>query len=218
MASGNNYPFGNPGVVNTGAKPNGFANADIRWEESTQTDIGLDLAFFNSALAFSMDWYKKKNHRHADGYPGSCLFATVLPQVTWVSWITALGNSISGTASALVMLISTSGQTPPTWTTCWWNWGTKKDGRIDDSHKIGTLTRAQNGWSLPFFYGWKTDGSFQNWAEVEAGIQPNAQPGDVRFVDIDNNGVINDDDRTMIGKGMPDLVIRLQPGFHLERD
>lgn len=58
MASGNNYPFGNPGVVSTGAKPNGFANADIRWERSLQTDIGLDLGFFRDALTFSVDWYK----------------------------------------------------------------------------------------------------------------------------------------------------------------
>ena len=87
-----------------------------------------------------------------------------------------------------------------------------------DSHKIGTLTRGENGYPFPFFYGWKTDGIFQNWDEVNAYknaegglIQPKAQPGDVRFVDVNGNGAIDDNDRTFLGKGMPDWTF----GLHL---
>ncbi len=58
MASGNNYPFGNPGVVNTGAKPNGFANADIRWEESADRHWPGPQRFQQCAH-FSVDWYEK---------------------------------------------------------------------------------------------------------------------------------------------------------------
>ena len=64
---------------------------------------------------------------------------------------------------------------------------------------------------FPYFYGYKTDGIFQNAAEVQsyvnqdgALIQPKAAPGDVRFVDVNGDGVLNDADRTYIGKGVPD--------------
>src|SRR3712207_1553262 len=75
---------------------------------------------------------------------------------------------------------------------------------------IGTITRAQNGLPFPFFYGFKTDGVFQNMAEVAAYVNgegaqlmPNAHPGDVRFVDVNQDGVIDDNDQTKIGQGMP---------------
>ncbi|MDD2289002.1 MAG: TonB-dependent receptor [Bacteroidales bacterium] len=214
MASGNNYPFGNPGVVNTGAKPNGFANADIRWEESTQTDIGLDLAFFSSALTFSVDWYKKKTTGMLMDIPVPAYSGDSAPTGNvgimensgWefdLRYRFSLGDAhfnIGANATYLNNLLVELGNENG-----WQNY---------DSHKIGTLTRAQNGYPFPFFYGWKTNGLFQNWAEVEAGIQPNAQPGDVRFVDLDNNGVINDDDRTMIGKGMPDWTFGFNLGFN----
>ncbi|MBO6097708.1 MAG: SusC/RagA family TonB-linked outer membrane protein, partial [Bacteroidales bacterium] len=64
--------------------------------------------------------------------------------------------------------------------------------------------------------GWKTDGVFQNWDEINSYvnqdgnlIQPNAQPGDFRWKDINGDGVINDDDRTKLGKGIPDWTYGL---------
>lgn len=87
---------------------------------------------------------------------------------------------------------------------------------LDSFQGIGTITRAQNGMPFPYFYGYKTAGVFQNEAEIKAYtdkngnmIQPNAVPGDVRFVDLDGNGVIDDNDRTDIGKGMPDWTYGL---------
>ena len=82
---------------------------------------------------------------------------------------------------------------------------------LDAFQGAGTISRAQNGKPFPYFYGYKTAGIFQNYDEINAYtnaegglIQPNAVPGDVRFVDVDGNGVITEDDRTDIGKGMPD--------------
>ena len=81
----------------------------------------------------------------------------------------------------------------------------------DYYQNVGTISRAENGYPFPFFYGYKTDGIFQNQDEIDSYlnadgglIQPSAVPGDVRFVDMNADGVITDDDRTMIGKGMPD--------------
>ena len=79
-------------------------------------------------------------------------------------------------------------------------------------------SRAENGKPFPFFYGYKTAGIFQNTDEVKAYkndkgelLQPTAVPGDVRFVDVDGNGIIDANDRTDIGKGMPDWTF----GFNL---
>jgi len=78
----------------------------------------------------------------------------------------------------------------------------------------GPITRAEEGLPIGFFYGYKTDGIFQNTGEVYSHIgsegnllQPNAEPGDVRFVDINNDGVINEEDRTMIGDPIPDWTL-----------
>lgn len=57
----NNYYFGPEGSSQTyGSKASGLANPDLKWEESTQTDIGIDLGFFQNSLQFSFDWYKKR--------------------------------------------------------------------------------------------------------------------------------------------------------------
>jgi hypothetical protein len=200
-------------VVATGAKPNGFANADIKWEESTQTNVGLDLAFMQSALTFSADWYKKRTTGMlmdipVPAYSGDSAPTGNVGVMDNTGWefdlryrfqIGSVNFNLGGNATYLDNLLIELGNENG-----WANY---------DSHKIGTLTRAENGYPFPFFYGWKTDGIFQNWSEVEAGIQPKAQPGDVRFVDMNNDGVINDDDRTYIGKGMPDWSFGLNLGF-----
>ena len=80
------------------------------------------------------------------------------------------------------------------------------------------MSRAENGQPYPFFYGYKTADIFQNQAQVDAYVndkgvklQPNAQPGDVIFVDYNGDGKIDDADKTNIGKGDPDWTF----GFNL---
>jgi hypothetical protein len=89
----------------------------------------------------------------------------------------------------------------------------------DNVHQIGNVSRAENGQPYPFFYGYKTAGIFQNQAQVNAYVnskgekmQPNAEPGDVIFVDYNGDGVINDADKTNIGKGDPDWTFGLNFG------
>jgi hypothetical protein len=84
---------------------------------------------------------------------------------------------------------------------------------------VGAFIKGSNGEVWPYFYGYKTDGIFQNVAEVNAYVnkegallQSKAQPGDVRFVDINGDGKIDDEDRTKIGKGMPDWTFGLTLG------
>ena len=82
---------------------------------------------------------------------------------------------------------------------------------LDSFQGTGSISRAENGLPFPFFYGYKTDGIIQNQAEADeynakysGGYFIDAVPGDVRFVDVNGDGSITEDDRTMIGKGMPD--------------
>ncbi len=77
-----------------------------------------------------------------------------------------------------------------------------------------TVTRAEEGLPIGYFWGYKTDGLFQNVAEVYSHIgstgellQKNAQPGDVRFVDVNGDGKISEDDRTQIGNPTPDWTL-----------
>ena len=86
----------------------------------------------------------------------------------------------------------------------------------DNVHQIGNVSRSENGMPYPYFYGYKTAGIFQNQAQIDAYVnskgekmQPNAVPGDVIFQDYNKDGAINENDKTMIGKGTPDWTFGL---------
>jgi TonB-linked SusC/RagA family outer membrane protein len=220
MIVGNsNYLLGLEGLnqIVPGATPNGYPNPNLRWEESEQTNAGIDAYLFNGALTFSLDWYKKKTN--------GMLMTMALPQYigdsrpignvgdmqnTGIEFdfqyrlkINSVSFKIAGNASyirnELIKLGNENG---------WANY--------DTAMGIGTFIRAENGEPFPFFYGWKTNGIFQTQAQINNYVnsqgqllQPNAQPGDVIFVDVNNDGVVDDQDRTKIGKGMPDWTFGL---------
>ncbi|MBR5396352.1 MAG: TonB-dependent receptor [Bacteroidales bacterium] len=223
-SSNNNYVFGSGGngseAVNIGVKPSGLANPNVKWEESKQTDIGLDLGFWGNRLTATVDFYNKNTT--------GMLLSMPVPAYAGDSAPTGnLGDMVN---RGLEIDLGYRNHIDD------FNYGIKFNASYnknkltylgDDatylsgsSHKLGTLTRGVVGLPFPYFYGWKTDGVFQNWEEVNsyvneegALLQPNAQPGDFRFVDTDENGVINDDDRTMIGKGIPDWTFGLTLNF-----
>lgn len=211
-ASGNNAIFGSGEQVINGVKAGGLANPDLKWEESEQLDFGVDLGFFNNALTFTADYYKKKTNgmlmtmnipsyvgeSKPIGNVGKMENSGVELEASYkfriADWRFHIGGNATYLKNKLIEYGNESG---------WAN--------MDSFQGAGTISRAENGRPFPFFFGYKTDGVFQNMAEVNAYmnadgdlIQPNAVPGDVRFVDIDGNGKITDDDRTDIGKGMPD--------------
>ena len=224
MSSGNNYAFGSGATgtesISIGAKPSGLANPNVKWEESRQADLGLDLGFLGNKLTFTVDWYHKKT--------AGMLLSMPVPSYAGDSAPTGnLGDMVnSGIEFDLnyrgvvndfsyhVGVNATYAKNRLTYL------GDESTYLSCSSHKIGTLSRGDVGQPFPYFYGWKTDGIFQNLAEVNSYVnadgellQPNAAPGDVRFVDINNDGVINDDDRTNIGKGIPDWTFGINLGF-----
>ena len=211
-SAGNNAIFGASESVINGVKASGLANPDLRWEESEQLDLGLDFGFFNNALTFTADYYKKTTN--------GMLMTMNIP--SYVGESKPIGNVGKMENSGLEMEISYKFNVAD------WNFRVAGNAtylknklieygndsgwaNLDAFQGSGTISRAQNGKPFPYFYGYKTAGIFQNYDEINAYtnaegglIQPNAVPGDVRFVDVDGNGVITEDDRTDIGKGMPD--------------
>ncbi|MGL4993513.1 MAG: SusC/RagA family TonB-linked outer membrane protein [Bacteroidales bacterium] len=214
---GNNYQFGKDSNLAIGTKPSILANQAIRWEESEQTDIALDFGFFNNALTFTADYYVKRTNGMLIEMPipnyvgeskpwgnvGEMENKGVEFEFAYRFKVSDFSARIAGNASYLKNTLIDYGNE-----TGYQN--------LDSSHGIGTLTRAQNGLPFPYFYGFKTAGIFQNMDEVRAYtssngslIMPDAVPGDVRFVDLNGDGVIDESDKTNIGKGMPDWTFGL---------
>jgi TonB-linked SusC/RagA family outer membrane protein len=223
MDGGENYYFGgsydvvnkaNTGTMVYGSSPGAIANPDIKWETSTQTDLGVDLRLFNSRFNFSFDYYNKDTKDMLATMPVPVYIGQSSPtgnlgkmnnwglefEVGWKNSYKDFSYSVRANLSyaknKLIDLGNASGETTY---------------ESAGASGVGDYVHAKNGEVWPYFYGYKTAGIFQNWDEVNsyknaAGglIQPKAHPGDVRFVDLDGNGSIGSGDRTKIGKGMPD--------------
>lgn len=210
--TGNNAIFGANEQVTIGSKASGLANPDLKWEESEQYDLGVDFGFFNNALTFTADYYKKITNgmlmeMNIPSYVGeskpignvgkmenSGIEMEASYKFNVSDWNFRIGGNLTYLHNKLIEYGNDSG---------WAN--------LDSFQGTGTISRAQNGKPFPFFYGYKTNGIFQNVNEINAYtnaagelIQPKAVPGDVRFVDVNGDGQITDEDRTDIGKGMPD--------------
>lgn len=229
MNGGQNYYFGGgykvnqgdptkigevSGIMQYGSSPAYIPNPNVKWEESAQTDIGLEARFLNNALTFGFDYFKKKTigmlmYQPIPSYVGlGAPIANVGDMENWglefeAGWRQSIGEfkySISANASYLKNTLI--------------NIGNATGEQIYESMGatgVGSYVKGMNGEVFPYFYGFKTDGLFQNQAEIDAYVsadgqklQASAKPGDVRFVDLNNDGVISDADKTKIGKGMPD--------------
>lgn len=216
---GNNAIFSSSENVINGVKASGLANPDLKWEESEQLDFGLDFGFFNNALTFTADYYKKKTNgmlmemnipfyvgeAKPIGNVGKMENSGIELEAAYKFRVSDWNFRVSANASYLKNKLIEYGNESG-----WEN--------LDSFQGTGDISRAENGKPFPFFYGYKTAGIFQNTDEVKAYkndkgelLQPTAVPGDVRFVDVDGNGIIDANDRTDIGKGMPDWTF----GFNL---
>ena len=216
---GNNAIFGSSENVINGVKASGLANPDLKWEESEQLDFGLDFGFFNNALTFTADYYKKKTNgmlmemnipfyvgeAKPIGNVGKMENSGIELEAAYKFRVSDWNFRVSANASYLKNKLIEYGNESG-----WEN--------LDSFQGTGDISRAENGKPFPFFYGYKTAGIFQNTDEVKAYkndkgelLQPTAVPGDVRLVDVDGNGIIDANDRTDIGKGMPDWTF----GFNL---
>ncbi len=218
LGASSNYYFGRTASLVYGSKANRLANEDLKWEESEQTDLGIDFGFWNNKLTFSVDYFIKKTNGMIIEMPIPSYVGEARPLANvgdmenkgvefelGYKWnISDARFAVKGNASYLKNELKNLGND-----TGFLNYGISQfsDGG----------TRAENGQPFPFFYGYKTDGIIQNAAEAaeyNAKYGTNKQPGDFRFVDTDQNGVINSDDRTNIGNGVPTWTF----GLNLDAD
>jgi TonB-linked SusC/RagA family outer membrane protein len=204
------------GEVHMGMKPSGYVNQDLRWETSEQTDLGVDLRFIRS-LSVSVDYFNKKTKDMLlwmalpmySGYDGMNVNAGTVTNEGWefdVSYKLRAGkvNLGLGANASYVQNVVT-------------DQGNDREG-IDNmlGGLGGQVTYRENGKPYGFFFGYVHDGIFQNQAEIDNNryadgtlIQPGAQPGDIRWKDIDGKNGITPDDRTMIGNPNPDWTYGL---------
>lgn len=209
------------GVRVPGTSISSVGNNKLRWETVEDFDFGVDLSMLNSRLDLTFDVYRKKSHDMlyekenilALGYPnwnGAVTMNIGKMQATgWelsVNWKDRAGElgysagvNLSGVRNKAIKL---SGDGPI----------------LSSDFHMDKIVRNEDGAEVSRFYGFVADGLFQNWTEVYAHtdehgnlIQPNARPGDIRFLDLNNNGELDDGDKTYIGRGYPKLML----GFNI---
>lgn len=208
------YTFGSGnGTVGSVSVLNSMKNQDIKWETIEERNLGLDMKFFNSALTATVEGYQKITHNmlfqmnypYYSGYPNSACIWSNVGRMEAKGIDASLGYTHDSdklkfntglTFSASKMKMKTLPGVNEILAGPSWN-------------SVST-TRMVVGDEPGYFYGYKTDGIFQNKYEINSHtnehgdiMQPYARPGDVRFVDTNNDGVIDSKDRVKLGSPYP---------------
>jgi TonB-linked SusC/RagA family outer membrane protein len=217
------YVF-NDQIIN-GSAGGALSNPEIKWEEQFTTNLGVDLQFLSNKLNVTLDVFNRETKD-----------LLIAPSVSGILGAAAPGSSapfINGgdiRNRGIEFSIGYSDQiTDDLSFSANFNIATldnevlavNNDNGFIEAGGFGVgqppITRFQEGFTIGYFYGYQTDGIFQNAAEVAAhpsqvalaGVVP--QPGDIRYKDLNDDGVINLDDRTELGDPLPDVTM----GFNL---
>lgn len=217
ITTGINYPDGNGGLIQ-GAFPKDFANPDIKWEETAMTNVGIDFMAFNNRLSLTADWYVKNTKDILLTVPipissggandpirnaGKIRNTGFEFNVGWMDQpnpdVSYGVNFIGSFNTNKVIAMGTES-------------GSIKGGSTNQNI---TTSETKAGYPIGGYWLISTDGYFNSQEEVDAyvkdgkKIQPAAEPGDVKFVDANHDGVINDDDRVYQGSAFPDFTFAL---------
>ena len=204
------YTFGE--TIYSGSTLLGIPNNDVSWENQTQTNIGADLRMFDSKLKFTADYFIKtvddllfsptlSLYLGIPSYPVANIGKT---ETKGYELSLSYGDEIAKNVSFNTTFNFTAAE------------NLVKEINNGDKYIWGSgygipftsLTQFRQGESPGIFWGYKTNGIFQNQADIDAhATQNNAQPGDIRFVDVDGNGKIDAEDRTKIGDPFPDFTL-----------
>lgn len=210
------YAFDSEDSFSVGAVGGTLGNPNLTWETSQQLDFGVDARFFNSRLGIAIDGYIKDTKDWLVRAPIAAVYGLGAPYINGgdvrnsgfefsIDWSKPTGEFTYG--------VNFNGA-----------FNKNKVTRIANSEGIihgaedvlseGTLEmyRAQVGYPIGYFYGFKTAGVFQNQAQIDSytgAKYEGVQPGDLIWVDTNEDGVINNDDRTMIGDPNPHFTAGL---------
>ena len=209
-----------------GAFPSRLANPDVTWETSEQFNVGLDARFLNGRLNMNFDFYIKTTK---DWLVQPPILATAGTGAAYINggdvkntgielalnWNDRIGKDFNYNIGANLAYNKNKVGNIPT-----------EDGIIHGSSYVlydnaPEIYRAQNGKPIGYFWGFKTAGIFQNQQEINDWIaagngvfQSDVQPGDVKYYDVNHDGVINDDDKVNLGNGVPDVTLGFNLGFN----
>lgn len=206
------YPFGISSGNQTALVSSTLANPYIHWEEVAQTNIGFDASLFNSRVMFSFDAYMKETR---DMLVKASIPITSGFEDTTTTYTNAGKVRNQGIEMSLHTINLTGELGWETNLTATYNKNKIKDLNSDVPYYINQInnsyvTMLAKDYPINVFYGYVTDGIFQNQSEVNThAVQPGAEPGDIRFRDLNNDGVINDSDRTVIGNPNPSWLFSM---------
>ena len=206
------YPFGISSGNQTALVSSTLANPYIHWEEVAQTNIGFDASLFNSRVMFSFDAYLKETR---DMLVKASIPITSGFEDTTTTYTNAGKVRNQGIEMSLHTINLTGELGWETNLTATYNKNKIKDLNSDVPYYINQInnsyvTMLAKDYPINVFYGYVTDGIFQNQSEVNThAVQPGAEPGDIRFRDLNNDGVINDSDRTVIGNPNPSWLFSM---------
>jgi len=193
----------------------------IKWEESEQFDVGFDMQFIGDRINFTADYFiKTTRDLLVQNLPVSGIFGTYAPGAS-----NPTRNAGTVRNSGFEFAVGYRGMVGKDFSyQLNYNFTSiknevlevKNNTGYDESGSFGVgqayPSRFQEGYTIGYFYGYETDGIFQTQAEVDehpsqAALGAEAQPGDIRFKDINGDNVIDTKDKTNIGKYIPDFVM-----------
>ncbi len=211
-----NFNYVLDGSLVSGTRPARIPNENLQWEELTSLNIGADVALFNNALTFSMEYFRNQS----DGL----LVSVPLPSslgATDASQTRNVGGTETNGIEVEMGYKDFEGD---------FTWGANFNLFANLKNEVTSLgsveaifngsyfqqnhNRLFVGEPLFHFFGLQADGIFQNQAEVEAhATQNQAEPGNIRFVDTNNDGSVNAEDRVIIGNPTPEVNLGLDLNF-----
>ncbi len=218
------YVLGPDQALVNGNALGALPNPDVKWEEAKKFDVGLDMTFLNDKFDFTADYFiNNRDNLLIPNIPVSGIYGTGAPGASSptvnagsvrnkglelsLSYKETFNENFSMNASYNISTLD--------------NEVTEVNGTDfieGGGFGVGQLApaRMEVGKPIGYFYGYKTDGIFQTPEEVashpsQSALGAVAQPGDIRYVDINGDGVIDANDRTDIGNPIPNLTM----GFNL---
>ncbi|SDL12348.1 TonB-linked outer membrane protein, SusC/RagA family [Catalinimonas alkaloidigena] len=214
---GSRYTLGTTTYTN-GVQPGRVPNPDLKWETTGQTNVGFDLGLFNNRIDLTADYYDKKTY--------DLHYSKLLP--TYTGYTSQVQNIGSMRNRGLELGLTTRNLIGPfTWTTSAnisWNRNEVLELGDDTEFPLNASGGAMGagfsqtgiirvGEPVGNFWGYVFDGIFQNEAEADALAQSGAKPGTVRYKDLNQDGKIDNDDKTIIGNALPQYVFGITNQF-----
>jgi hypothetical protein len=211
------YPFNN--TNQGGAFFNSLPNTELSWEKTQMTNFGIDLGLFNNQVTLTAEYFQRK-------VDDLLLRVPLAPSMGYS--VDYLGNVGKMENSGFELQAGYNKMTGNFTFNLTANVGTVRN-EVTDLYVPGStifagsnadfggtnITKTESGHSVQGFYGWVVDGIFQNQSEIDAAdnadgdaaskYQSQAAPGDIRFKDLNSDGVINESDRQYLGSFLPNF-------------